>query len=170
MCGWITRWGRARRVSFRVLKKKKKVTLSIIPEARWLTEGPAGAKVENCVCVTYPRASPQQPLSNCRFTRGEWSWHDKLRQNNSVGWRSANLWDWDRGMCDARESSHVMNTISATCRSRIWLPAACWRRGRQLFVLFKMKMKQCNVMTSARKDRKKDSGGLSFGRKCGGKW
>lgn len=129
-------------------KKTEKVTLSIIPEACWLTKGPAGAKVENCVCVTYPRASPEQPLSNCRFTRGEWSWHDKLRQNNSVGRRSANLWDWDRGMCDARESSHVMNTISATCTSRIRLPAARWRRGRQLFVLFKMKMKQCNVTMS----------------------
>ncbi len=75
----------------------KNVTLLIINEATGKRVS-AGAKVENCICVTYPRASPMQPISNCCFKQGKWSWHDKLRQNKSVGWGSVNLWDTEIGI------------------------------------------------------------------------
>lgn len=79
----------------------KNVRLSIIKEASG-NRVPTGAKVENCICVTYPRASPMQPMSNCCFKQGKWSWHDKLRQNKSVGWRSANLWDTEAYLVPGR--------------------------------------------------------------------
>lgn len=75
-------------------KKKNATKLLIMNEAAGRVSGQQGGQ------ELYLSVLPQglafaalQPGSNCHFKWCKWSWHDKLRQNKSVGLSALNFQD-----------------------------------------------------------------------------